>query len=350
MTLKKTILVAPLNWGLGHATRCIPIINALISNNFEPIIASDGAALLLLKKEFPHLKSIELPSYHISYPKKGYQFKFSILRGAYKIRRAIKTENKYLETLIETHEIDGVISDNRLGMHSKQVPSVYITHQLQVLSGMTTWLSTMMHQKAIKNFNVCWVPDVHDHPNLSGKLGHPNTYVIPTTYIGPLSRFNMTKQEATYDVMVVLSGPEPQRTLLEKKLLTEFKNYKGKALFVKGIIENKQVVFEEDHITIYNYMSSEQLENTLNQSKLVVSRSGYTTIMDLAKLNKRAFFIPTPGQFEQVYLAKRLKDQGLVASCHQNEFYIERLNDIESYSGLTNIEFEVNYQELFSLF
>ncbi|TVZ58013.1 uncharacterized protein (TIGR00661 family) [Flavobacteriaceae bacterium MAR_2010_105] len=350
MTLKKRILVAPLNWGLGHATRCIPIIKALIDLQFEPIIASDGVALALLKKEFPDLKSFELPSYHITYPKNGKLFTFTLLKGASKIRRAVKEENRVLQTLVETYELDGIISDNRLGVYSKQVPSVYITHQLQVLSGMTTRLSTRLHQKAIKNFDVCWVPDAQGVYNLSGKLGHSRTNAIPTTYIGPLSRFNTTNQSTVYNVMVLLSGPEPQRSLLETKLLAEFKNYNGKVLFVKGLIENKQEVVEEGHITIYNFMTSELLEKALNQSKLIVSRSGYTTIMDLAKLNKHAFFIPTPGQFEQVYLAKRLTEQRLVPSCQQNEFSIEKLKGIESFTGLTNFDAEANYKDLFSLF
>ena len=75
----KKIIVAPLNWGLGHATRCIPIINGLLENGFEPIIASDGVALELLKKEFPKLISFELPSYNIKYAEKGKNFKWKMI-------------------------------------------------------------------------------------------------------------------------------------------------------------------------------------------------------------------------------------------------------------------------------
>lgn len=348
--MKKRILVAPLNWGLGHATRCIPIIKALITQGFEPVIASDGVALTLLKKEFPELDSIELPSYNITYPKKGKFFKLNLIIGTPKMLKAIKTEKKVLKSIIEPNQIEGVISDNRLGMYSKKVPSVFITHQLQVLSGNTTWLSTKLHQKTIKNFDECWVPDHQNEPNLSGKLGHIKLNDIPTKYIGPLSRFNTIKTEKKYDVMVLLSGPEPQRTMLEEKLVKEFEGFEGTVLFVKGIVENELKKTDKGNMVIYNFMTSELLEKALNESALIVSRSGYTTIMDLAKLNKKAFFIPTPGQFEQEYLAKRLTEDGIVPSCHQDDFTINQLKNIEHYTGLCNYDYDLNFKKLFSLF
>jgi uncharacterized protein (TIGR00661 family) len=350
MTLKKRILVAPLNWGLGHATRSIPIIKALIEQGFEPVIASDGVALSLLKKEFPELDSIELPSYNITYPKKGKFFKLNLIKGTPKMLKAIKKEKNVLKSIIESYQIEGVISDNRLGMYSKKVPSVFITHQLQVLSGNTTWLSTKLHQNIIKRFDECWVPDYKGEPNLSGKLGHIKSPKIATKYIGPLSRFNKIEIEKKYDVMVLLSGPEPQRTLLEEKLFKEFEGFEGTVLFVKGTVENELKRTDKGNMVIYNFMTSELLEKALNESELIVSRSGYTTIMDLAKLNKKAFFIPTPGQFEQEYLAKRLTEDGIVPSCHQDNFTIDLLKNNEHYSGLCNYDYDVNFKKLFGLF
>lgn len=348
--MKKRILVAPLNWGLGHATRSIPIIKALIEHGFEPVIASDGTALSLLKKEFPKLETVELPSYDITYPKKGKFFKLNLVKGSPKMLKAIKNEKKALKSIIETYRIDGVISDNRLGMYSKKVPSVFITHQLQVLSGNTTWLSTKIHQNIINHFDECWVPDHQGEPNLSGKLGHIKSHGIPIKYIGPLSRFNKIETEKKYDVMVLLSGPEPQRFMLEEKLLMAFESFEGTVLFVKGTVENEQKITEKGNMTIYNFMTSELLEKALNESELIVSRSGYTTVMDLAKLNKKAFFIPTPGQFEQEYLAKRLTEDGIVPSCNQDDFTLENLYTIEQYSGLKNFDYEVNFKKLFGLF
>ena len=350
LKMKKRILVAPLNWGLGHATRCIPIINALIAENFAPIIASDGAALTLLRKEFPNLTTIELPSYNITYTKNRKLFKLKLLKDSPKFLKAIKAEKKAIASILEHNDISGIISDNRLGVRNKKVPSVFMTHQLNVLSGNTTWLSTKIHQKIIKKFDTCWVPDIEGEINLSGKLGHLKKFDVPTSYIGPLSRFTNTRSEIKNDLMVLISGPEPQRTFLEEKLLSELKSYSGKVVFVKGIMEKKQTIQVIGNITIYNFMTSKLLEKTINESALVVSRSGYTTVMDLAKLNKKAFFIPTPGQFEQEYLAKRLTEMSLVPSCKQNDFNIKRLDEVKAYEGLKAFDFKIDYTNLFSLF
>ena len=199
MNFKKRILVAPLNWGLGHATRCIPIINALIENDYEPIIASDGVALQLLKKEFPELDAIELPSYNIKYSKKGYHFKLKLIMDAPKILKTIKAEKGAVKTILKTHRINGIISDNRFGVLSKKIPSVFISHQLNVTSGNTTWISSKLHQKVIKKFDECWVTDLKKEPNLTGKLGHLKKNKLNLKYIGPLSRFNKLDNKTIYD-------------------------------------------------------------------------------------------------------------------------------------------------------
>lgn len=188
--VKKRILISPLNWGLGHATRCIPIIKALEANNFEPILASDGDALGLLKKEFPHLLALELPSYAIEYAKKGKNFKWKLFLQLPKMVATIKKENQIIKNWISEYQIVGIISDNRLGIHSKKVPSVFITHQLNVLTGNTSWLTTKLHHLYIKKFNECWVPDNEGTPNLSGKLGHLEEPFRHIRYIGPLSRLH----------------------------------------------------------------------------------------------------------------------------------------------------------------
>ncbi len=348
--MKKRILVAPLNWGLGHATRCIPIIRELISNNFEPVILSDGEALLFLQKELPDLLSAELPSYNIRYAAKGKSLKLKLLKDIPKLLKTIKSEKKSTDLIIEKHNISGIISDNRFGVYSDKIPSVFITHQLQVLSGNTTWLSSKLNQKFIKNFDECWIPDSKDTPNLSGKLGHTKAFSISQKYIGALSRFKKRDIPIVIDILVLLSGPEPQRTLLETKLLEELKNYTGTVVFVKGIVENEQKIEIVGNMTIYNFMMSELLEKNINESTLIISRSGYTTIMDLTKLNKKAFFIPTPGQFEQLYLAERLTNLGLAPSCIQDDFTLNKLKNMDSFEGLKSIKYEVDFKELFNLF
>lgn len=346
----KRILVAPLNWGLGHATRCIPIVNALISQGFEPIIASDGIALELLRKEFPEVSCFELPSYNITYAKKANSFKFKLIKDSPHLLKTIKREKKVVETLIESEHISGIISDNRFGIINKHISSVFITHQLRVLSGSTTWLSSKLHQKIISKFDECWVPDHIGTENLSGNLGHIEGYRSSLKYLGPLSRFTKQNLSIRYQLLVILSGPEPQRTYLEEKLLDELKSYEGQVCFVKGIVETEQIKNKKGNITIYNFMTSLELEKALNESELVLSRSGYTSVMDYAKLEKKVFFIPTPGQFEQEYLAQKFQSERVAPSCKQKDFSIEMLSEAEDYSGFKTIEYSINYKKLFSLF
>ena len=349
-TPSKTILVAPLNWGLGHATRCIPIIKALQDNNHIPIIASDGIALDLLKKEFPYLQFLKLPSYEIEYAKNGKNFKWKLLKNCPKMIEAVLEEKKLIKKWVKKYEIDGIISDNRLGVFSKKVPSVFITHQLNVMTGNTTWISSLLHQHIIKKYTECWIPDTAGSPNLAGELSHLKNSGLNIKYIGPLSRMHFKKVEKKYDLMVILSGPEPQRGMLEEKLKTETKDYNGKILFIKGIIEKEQKREQTDHVTFYNFMHGRQLEHALNESEMIVCRSGYTSIMDLSKLNKKAFFIPTPGQYEQEYLAEKLKKEGLVPFAKQEDFSIENLNEMNNYKGLSEINSNLNWSEIFKVF
>jgi len=348
---KKRILVAALNWGLGHATRCIPIIKELQLNDFEPVIASDGYALELLKKEFPHLDHIELPSYNIQYTKKGSQLKWKMIINSPRILKAIKEEKKITRKIVENYNIQGIISDNRFGVRSERLKTnVFITHQLNVLSGNTSFLSSYLHQQYISKFDQCWVPDVAGENNLSGILGHLKKKPENVIYIGPLSRLEKSKTPEFYDFLVLLSGPEPQRSILESILLKEFKTSEARVLFIRGVISEEKLNFENPNINIKNYLYGKALQEAINSSTYIVSRSGYTTLMDLAKLEKKAFFIPTPGQEEQEYLAKRLQGLGIAAYCKQDEFNLGQLRRIEDYDGLRDFGDHVIFRDLFSFF
>jgi uncharacterized protein (TIGR00661 family) len=346
----RTILVAPLNWGLGHATRCIPIIKALQENNYIPIIATDGIAIELLRKEFPYLKFLELPSYQIEYAKNGKNFKWKLIQKFPKMIQAILNEKKLVKNWVIKYGIDGIISDNRLGVFSKNIPSVFITHQLRVMTGNTTWLTSMLHQNIIKQYSECWVPDIETVPNLAGELSHLKTHSLKLNYIGPLSRMNKKDVTKKYDLMIILSGPEPQRGLLEEKLKIEVQKFKGNVVFIKGVIQPNQIKEEIDTVSYYNFMNSRQLEQTFNESEIILCRSGYTTIMDLVKLGKKAFFIPTPGQYEQIYLAKKLKKEGLAPYAEQDRFTIENLSELESYVGLQSFNNCTDWKSMFSVF
>ncbi|MCF6296508.1 MAG: glycosyltransferase [Flavobacteriaceae bacterium] len=331
----KKILVSPLNWGLGHATRCIPIINALIEEGFIPVIASDGMALILLQKEFPQLKYYELPSYNIKYTKDGKNLKYRLLFNSLRIIKSVKNEKIVIDKIIEKERISGIISDNRFGVRSNKIPSIYITHQLHVFSGWTTFLTTRLHQNIISKFDFCWIPDRNINC-LSGKLSNIEHSKLDIKYIGLLSRFTYQKVSKKQDLLIMLSGPEPQRSILETKLFKELENYNKKVLFVRGIISDKQEKSQTKNITIVNFMLQDELELAINESELVLARSGYSTIMDLDKLNAKAFFIPTPGQFEQNYLASYLEQKKMIPYSKQKEFTIKMLENIKDYSGFTN--------------
>ena len=347
---KKNILITPLNWGLGHATRCIPIIIALLQNNYTPIIASDGHALVLLKKEFPTLLALELPSYQIEYSKKGRNLKWNLLRNVFKTIKAIKKEKKIIDTWIKQYNISALISDNRLGVYSNEIPSVYITHQLNVLSGNSTWFTSKIHQKIIRKHTECWIPDFEENPNLTGKLGHLSRTDLKLNYIGPLSRLQKRNVEIKYDLMIVLSGPEPQRGLLEEKLKKDVQNYSGQIVFVKGIVQKDQITEQVENVTYYNFMNSSQLEQAFNESEIILSRSGYTTIMDVAKLEKKVFFIPTPGQYEQEYLAKKLNEDYNIPFSTQKDFNIENIQKAARITGYLKNNYNLDWPKLFEVF
>ena len=328
----KKILVAPLNWGLGHATRCIPVINALIKYDFCPILAGDGESLQLLRHEFPELTYHELPSTKVAYAEKGNYLKYKLLSQAPKLMRAVKLEKKRTEEIHKLEKLSGIISDNRFGVRSDDIPSVYITHQLQVLSGATTILSSQYHRQIINKFKECWVPDFETN-ELAGRLSKSGNGKLALKYIGPLSRFARHPQHKKWDIVAVLSGPEPQRGILEAKIKEELSSYAGKSLIIQGLVQDKQNIESEGNMTSVNFMLHQELGQAIEQGELILSRSGYSSVMDLYELGAKAYFIPTPGQFEQEYLAEHLKQQGYADFSEQASFHMNKLKNMENYKG-----------------
>ena len=325
----KKVIVAPLNWGLGHASRCFPLIKALQKEQLTPIIASDGEALEFLCKEFPRLENIELPSYKISY---GKHLKWSLIK---KIPTAIKTIrkeqriiNQYLK---KNKDVVGIISDNRFGVRSSELSSVYITHQINVKSGLLTSITSFLHQMIIKKFDECWIPD-QKGSQFSGELSRSKRN-LNQKYIGILSRFQKKVTEKTLDVLIVLSGPEPNRTQLEKKLIKKFRNSSLNICLVQGKIEKRETVVEHGNFQTINFALTERLEYLLNISKYVICRSGYSSIMDLIALGKKAILIPTEGQSEQEYLAQHLDKQGYFSSIPEDDIAIREFKIFKGFKA-----------------
>ncbi|WP_088324532.1 glycosyltransferase [Polaribacter tangerinus] len=342
----KKIIVAPLNWGLGHATRCVPIIKSLILQGFTPVLASDGNALLFLQNEFPNLEILTLPSYSIKY---GKNIKWNLVLQSPKILNAIKKERKVINSYVNNNTaVVGIISDNRFGTYHKNIPSVYITHQLKVLAGFATYFASKVHEFFLAKFDVCWVPDTLES-TFSGKLSISKKTPIPTYYIGLLSRFTKKEVEKNIDVLILLSGPEPNRTFIEKKLVDIFKNDTRNIVFVLGKVSNTQEKWTKNNQIFYNFLTSKELELIVNSAKIVLCRSGYSSIMDLAILQKKAFFIPTKNQPEQEYLAAFLAKSQKAPFCKIEDFTINKLHNISSYSGLA-AESNPLDKDLFSLF
>ncbi len=331
----KRILVAPLDWGLGHAARCIPLIRYLSEKNCEVILGGEGRAGELLKKEFPSLEFINMPGYYISYPGNG-SMALKMALQVPKILKGIRREHAQLQALVEKESIDGVISDNRFGLWSTKVPCVFITHQLMVKSAFGERFIHRLNKQYISKFTACWVPDVAH--GLSGDLS--NKFPLPANAkrIGLLSRFERTSVPAEYrnDILVILSGPEPQRSLFEKIILAELEKTDVQALVVQGITEKQERKKISDHIEMVSHLTSAGLEKEIVRSKMIVSRPGYSTVMDLAVLGRKAIFVPTPGQTEQEYLAKELQKKKIACSAAQDAFDLkDALERSQNYSGFT---------------
>ncbi len=321
---KLRILVAPLDWGLGHATRCIPIIFKLLQQNCEVIIAAESTIKALLQKEFPGLVCIDLTGYRIQYSRYKFLMPFKLLIQFPKLIYRINAEKRWLKKTVTVYKIDAVISDNRLGLGHIKIPCIYITHQLKIKTGnaFTERLAQKIHYHFINKYSACWVPDNGGEINLSGELSHPVVLPkIPVIYIGPLSRFEKKEVVVKYDLCVILSGPEPQRTLFEKIVLKELKTFSGSIILLRGLPAETAIdITANPPFEIKNHLAADELNTVLQQSKMVICRSGYTTIMDLVKLKKKAILVPTPGQTEQEYLATYLQEQQLFYSVKQEEF------------------------------
>lgn len=331
---KPNILVCPLDWGIGHATRCVPVIKELLSQNTNVIIGADGRPLAFLKQEFPTLQYIEFPGYKFSYPEKG-SMAIKMAKQAPGIIKGIKEEKQFLEEIIQKNNINAVISDNRYGLSTDKIPSIFITHQMRIkVPSYLRLLEPNLYKRNlsyISKFKECWIPDFETEPNLSGDLSHKDPLPTNCYYVDPLSRFInkevLEKTEYKYDILALLSGPEPQRTILEKKIIKDLKNTKLKSIVICGKPEVDEVQKINNNITLISHLESKKLREVIDESKLIISRPGYSTVMDLVALGKKAIFIPTPGQTEQEYLATFHLKKGHFYKMSQSNFDLQKALD-----------------------
>lgn len=328
----KRILIAPLNWGLGHATRCVPIIEQLLQLEAEIVLAGDGAPLQFLKELYPQLTSYELPSYNIQYPA-GWGGAWKTVFQASRIIQTIRKEQKVVEDIVQSASIDILLSDHRYGVYSPQVTSIFIAHQLKVLppKGLRWGAEVILawHKTFLKHFNEIWVPDYEGENNLSGILSHDVKTGVKTRFIGPQSRFSLSKERISSTeekIVALISGPEPQRSFFEQLLLNQLQTMNQPAILIRGVVTH-----EENHkigkVDIVHYLHGEELKKVLSTAKLIISRPGYSTLMDLSFLNKKSLFIPTPGQTEQEYLAENLAKKNCAIVQKQSKLDISKALD-----------------------
>lgn len=325
------ILVSPLDWGLGHASRCIPIIRQLTDAGHTVVIGGYGRSLIVLQKEFPLLKYIELRGFSPSFSQSGSLTLHLLLLLPHFIRSII-TEHQLLKNVIKLHNFDCIISDNRYGLWNKNTRSILITHQVMVKTpGWLRWTEYFIYRVSklmIGRFDECWIPDYKDAPGLSGDLSHKYTLPVNAKFIGPLSRFGEPELSTENDsektnILAIISGPEPQRSIFEDLLINQLSALKLRSTIVSGKPESDKTAESTSNLTILPYLSASELESLINSAQMVICRSGYSSIMDMHTKCGKALFIPTPGQTEQIYLAQFHQNTGNAMWRRQEELNLE---------------------------
>ena len=303
----------------------------------EVIIAADGRSYALLKKEFPLLEFIVLQGYEINYPLKGTMLT-KMLLSIPKIIAGIYREHRTLQKIISEKKIDAIISDNRFGLWSKKIYSIFITHQVKIKAPFGENILYRINRYFINKYNECWIPDVTGENNFAGDLSHNFSGIENANYIGLLSRMENKGENLKYDLVVTLSGPEPQRTIFENIILKQLTNTLLKTLVVQGISEKQERKNIAEQVEIVSHLNSKDMQDAMAASKIILCRSGYSSIMDIAVLGKKkVIFVPTPGQTEQEYLASYFSKKGIAYSIPQKDFNLATaIEESNKYKGFEN--------------
>ncbi len=324
MTTKPAIFYAVLNWGLGHASRSIPVITALLKKGLQVHLASDGYALDLLTKTFPELPVHKLPSLEISYQTTGKQ-QLAILQQSVDLMNWYKADKAAMDRILKTNRFSGIITDNRPGVYQKGIPSVYLTHQISMQTGITSPLATLIHKQLYKNFNQIWIPDYPELPGLAGELSHKHNSK-KVRYVGALSDLKAEDTKAhEHDIGVILSGPEPQRSLFEEMVINQLMDSDQRILLIRGTKKERPTAIPTNWLVI-DFAGRDDIKNAFETCKIIIARSGYSTLMDLYHYPKPALLVPTPGQPEQEFLA--------TMKTHKDNFAIQKQDSFSAEIGI----------------
>jgi uncharacterized protein (TIGR00661 family) len=332
------IMVAPLDWGWGHTTRCIPIINMLLSRGHTILIACNGAQKAIFSREFPALHYLDLPGYDIRYGNGRWSTFLQIIFQIPKILIRINREKRWLEAFPGPEKPDILISDNRYGLASKTIFTVFITHQLTIKTHFGGLFEKKLQgagYRYIQQFSRCWIPDCPRGESMAGDLSHPAVLpAVNTQYIGPLTRLiRYPTSGEILDLLIIISGPEPQRTLFEMLMLRQLEGFPGKAVLVRGLPEGSGGATETGNIRMHNHLPAAELSRLVGNARRVLCRSGYSSVMDLLSLGKKTIMVPTPGQPEQEYLADYLFRKKWIYVSRQKGFSLKKaMADSEEFS------------------
>ena len=334
----KNILVAPLDWGAGHTTRCIPIVRHVLASGNRVFFAGNDWQIAIIKQVFgKDVVTLPLLGYNITYSQLNHVLQLGLLSQLPRLLQVIKAEHNWLLHTVRTHNLQGIIADNRYGLHHPTVPSVIITHQLRILTGAGSVADAVLqqlHYRYLQRFGEVWIPDTELQPSLAGVLSHPDSLPHKSRYIGWLSRFvdKVAVQEASSNkhLLILLSGPEPLRTHTSRRLWQQALGYTGgRVVFADGSDAATAPPFIPPHISYHRRLNDHELIAAVGNAHTIVCRSGYSTIMDLVAMGARAILLPTPAQTEQQYLGKYLHENKLFYTVREKDFEIN--NAVEKY-------------------
>lgn len=330
--------------GLGHATRSLPLIRALTLRGHNIVVGSSGRAMAFLRAELPDVQFVVIPDYGITYSRGRFLLPRLAARAPGMLW-AIMLERELTQQVVYGRNIDLIISDHCYGAHFKGVPSYFISHQIYfamptgfgLFSKPVGWVNQLPH----RNFQKVFIPDLPGEGQgvISGKLSRiPRRYHHKYRHIGLMASVGKEAVEEDIDLLVSISGPEPQRSILEEIVLRDIEAIEGEKVVLLGRSEESRLIRESTGLKIYSHLPREQMNTLLNRAKMILSRPGYTTVMELAELGKKALFIPTPGQTEQEYLAGRLRDQNQFYSVKQQKLILKE--DLEKAGGFPGLLYE----------
>lgn len=335
--MEKRVFIAVLNWGLGHATRMVPVISEVKKIASEVLLSSSGNAKIFLKNRFPDLEIIDMPDVSVSYSGGGASF--------YLAKRAIlqpglnKKQHDFTAKIIAERNISHIISDNVYGAYSQKIPSALVTHQLQLKAPVLTRAVNKKLARWLENFSEVWTPDLPGDASIAGEMAMNKYYRGELKHLGYMSRFDTSATlQKDIDYLAVLSGPEPQRGILEEILIQKFSTLSGNKVMVGG---KPGALPKVGKLEYFDFLGEEELQDMMKRAKLIICRSGYSTILDLVKISASACIIPTPQQPEQKYLAQRMREKGWFYTVEQHDIFQtdfeSLLSNTQDFGGFLNL-------------